>query len=194
MVELTNLINSFFLPCSTSQLAARTRAVQKLSGGNSISPISDTFAQRYDTSTSMTLHDLFQGFCEKQKQTLHHFFCHVFMGLGHGSKSSSLFEAGLFTSTHSFTVSTGHFVEPEEEGILWKIGDSPPLVPTHVMLGLRHSLWKRKAKQKGQKKGGKKAFISTAIYLCKAPAKSSGCSPHYISLNNTLCNYLPLSQ
>lgn len=139
-MELTNLTTSFFLLCSTSQLAAGTRAVQKLSVGNSISPISDTFAQRYDTSTSMTLHDLFQGFCEKQKQNLQHFFCHVFRGLGHGSKSSSLFEAGLFTSTHSFTVSTGHFVEPEEEGILWKIGDSLPLVPIHLMLGLRHSL------------------------------------------------------
>lgn len=48
------------------------------------------------------------------------------------SNNSSLFEAGLFPSTHSFTVSIGNFVEPEEEDIPWKMDDSQNLVPTHL--------------------------------------------------------------
>jgi len=68
--------------------------VQKLSVGNSISATS-TYAQRSDTTTSMT-------------RVLHYFFYQVLRGWGDGSNNSSLSEAGLFTSAHSFTVSIGH--------------------------------------------------------------------------------------
>lgn len=126
---------------------------------------------------------------KSKSRTLHYFFYKVFRGVGDRSTNTLLFEAGLFTSTHSFTVSIGHFVEPEEE-ILWKMGDSLPLVPTHLCWALG-TVYERERQSRGvTRKGGKRAFISTAIYPCKAPAKSSGLSPHYISWNNTPCNYL----
>lgn len=89
-------------------------------------------------------------------------------------------------------VSTGHFVE---QNTLWKMGGRLFLVPTHPYWASA-SLQKRKAKQSGQKEGRKQSlhFNSKAPALCKAPAKSSGLSPQYISLDNTPCNFLPLFQ
>lgn len=80
-----------------------------------------------------------QEFCKSR--ALRYFLYQVFRELSHRS-NSFLFEAGLFTSTHSFTVSLGCFVDPEKEDMIWKMGDGLPLVPTSV-LELGHSLWKK---------------------------------------------------
>lgn len=71
-----------FLLCSTSQVSARTRAVQKLSVGNSNSAISDTFAQRCDMRTSMASQRSLPEILWKSKAELYiTFFYQVVRGL-----------------------------------------------------------------------------------------------------------------
>lgn len=76
-----------------------------------------------------------------KSRTLHYFFYQVFRELNHSSKTF-LFEAGLFTSIHSFAISLGCFVDPEEEDMIWKVGDGLLKVPISI-LELEHSLWKK---------------------------------------------------
>lgn len=105
----------------------------------------------------------------RNSKTLHYFFYQVSRELSHRS-NSFLFEAGLFTSTHSFTVSLGRFVDPEEEDMIWKMGDG--LSQTPQLFQNLSTAYEKKAKREVIRRRWKTDFISTAFHLCKAPAKS----------------------
>lgn len=109
------------------------------------------------TSTSMTLQWSHQEILWKAKAELH-FFYKVFTGMGNTFKNCSLFQVGLFTCTHSFTVSIRQFVDPEEKNI------SPGAGSQADYKGERQSRRIRKV-------GKKIPFIATAIYLCVPPSK-----------------------